>query len=88
MKKKINNLVCQGANCIAKWGCDNFDYKTFFTPDISQKNKDIEDTYENWRKFVDPNRKWMPTNPNSPYVIGDYPPYYVVDYTIQTNVNK
>jgi len=64
MKKKINNLVCQGANCIAKWGCDNFDYKTFFTPDISQKNKDIEDITEcpYHEKRKQPEIRDIPTN--------------------------
>lgn len=52
----------------------------------NKDTKDIEDVYEDWKKFVDPNRKWMPTNPNPPYTIGDYPPYYIVKCI--PNINK
>lgn len=75
--------LCKKIEMLQKEVCE-LKEKLASVPNESQKIKDI---YENWRKFVDPNRKWTPINPNLRYVVGDYPPYYVVD-CVQTNINK
>lgn len=75
--------LCKKIEMLQKEVCE-LKEKLARVPNESQK---IEDRYKNWRKFVDPNRKWEPVNPNSPYVIGDYPPYYFIEY-VTPNINK